>query len=101
MAGNLDRFVQLTKRGLTDRAILADALDVQSTSIGWKANLPQGGQVLQPFADPEVVETIEIEVIDHRGGLHDPGIGGAGFGIAPLLGAPCLFLWNHRAGVFS
>ena len=65
---------------------------------------PVGGWLcadLQKERPEVVVETIEIEVIDHRGGLHDPGIGHTGFGIAPLLGAPCLFLWNHRAGVFS
>lgn len=37
---------------LTEGRIVADSLDVEQTSIGLSADLPQGGQVDQPLADP-------------------------------------------------
>lgn len=37
---------------------------------------------------PEVgVEGVDVEVVHHRREPHDPGVGGAGVGVAPLLGA--------------
>src|SRR5512135_3023067 len=41
-----------------------------------------------------VVEAVEVEVVDHGRGPHDPGVGPAGVGIATLLGAEdrCLLL---------
>ncbi len=48
-----------SERGVSDRAIVADPSDVQQASIGLKADLPQGGEVRQPFADPEVAGIID------------------------------------------
>jgi len=39
--------------------LVADSLDVQETSVGGEADLPQGGQVAQPFADPEVTGVVD------------------------------------------
>jgi hypothetical protein len=35
-------------------AVVADSLNVQQTSVGSEADLPQGGKVFQPLADLEV-----------------------------------------------
>src|SRR5215471_2635814 len=37
---------------------MAEAFDFEKTSVGWKADLPQFGQVTQPFADGEVARII-------------------------------------------
>jgi hypothetical protein len=37
---------------------VGDLLDVQQTSVGSKADLPQSGQVLQAFADGEVARIV-------------------------------------------
>ena len=47
------------ERRFTDRAVVADPLDVQETSVGLKADLPQGGEVRQPSADREVVRVVD------------------------------------------
>ena len=47
------------ERVFADRAIVADPLDVQETSVGLKADLPQGGEVRQPSADVEVVRVVD------------------------------------------
>src|SRR5215469_18756762 len=39
---------------LANEAVVSDGLDVEETSIGLKADLPQRGEVLESFADPEV-----------------------------------------------
>ena len=38
---------------------MAERLDVQKTSVGLKADLPQSGQVLQPFADMKVTGIVD------------------------------------------
>ncbi len=38
---------------------MAESLDVQETSVGFKADLPQSGQVLQPLADVEVACVVD------------------------------------------
>ena len=42
-----------------DGAIVTAVLDVQETSIGLKADLPQGRQMLQPFAQGEVTGVVD------------------------------------------
>jgi hypothetical protein len=42
------------ERPLTGGQAVADPLDVEQTSVGLEADLPQRGQVLQPLADPKV-----------------------------------------------
>jgi len=44
---------------LGDGTVVADRLDVQQTSIGVKADLPQGGEVRQPTTDREVPGVVE------------------------------------------
>jgi hypothetical protein len=39
--------------------IVAESLDAQQASVGREADLPQGGQVGQPFADDEVVRVVD------------------------------------------
>jgi hypothetical protein len=39
--------------------IVADALDVEQTSIGFEADLPQCGQVLQLLADTEIARVVD------------------------------------------
>jgi len=51
--------VDLTKRVFAHGAIVADRLDVQETSVGLEADLPQGGQIMQPFADVEVAGVVD------------------------------------------
>jgi len=38
---------------------MAESLDVEQTSVGGKADLPQRGQVGQPFPDPEVAGVVD------------------------------------------
>ena len=54
-----DRAGHAGERDVPDRAVVADPLDVQETSVGVKADLPQGGEVRQPSADREVVRVID------------------------------------------
>src|SRR5512135_2884327 len=56
---DLNRSIDLAERVFADGAVLADPLDVQETSVGLKADPPQGGQVGQPFADAEVARVVD------------------------------------------
>jgi len=47
-----------------DRAVVAESLDVQQTSIGLKADLPQGGEVCQPT--PERKVRVSLMVVSVR-----------------------------------
>ena len=53
------RLVDLLKGIFSQEAIVADLLDVQKTSVGLKADLPQSGQVFQPFANVEVTGIVD------------------------------------------
>jgi hypothetical protein len=44
---------------LADLTVVAGVKDVKQTSIGVEADLPQGGQVEQPFADVEVTGVVD------------------------------------------
>jgi hypothetical protein len=46
------------KAVLADEAIVADSLDVEQTSIGSKADLPECGKVVKPFSDVEVTAVV-------------------------------------------
>jgi hypothetical protein len=59
LTGNLAGLVDLLKSIFTQEAIMAERLDVQEASVGLKADLPQGGQVLQPFAYVEVARIVD------------------------------------------
>ena len=45
--------------GFTNGGVVADSLDVEETSIGGEADLPECGQVVQPFADAEVAGVVD------------------------------------------
>ena len=59
LAVDHDRLGNLSKGVRAEVAIMADPLDVQETSIGPEADLPQRGQVRQPLADPEVARVVD------------------------------------------
>jgi hypothetical protein len=44
--------------GAVDR-VVAEALDAEQASVGGEADLPQRGQIGQPFADPEVAGVVD------------------------------------------
>ena len=46
------------KAVLADKAVVADSLDVEQTSVGSKADLPECGKVVKPFADVEVAAVV-------------------------------------------
>ena len=54
-----DRSIQLPQGFFSDGAILAEAFDFENTSVGAKADLPQCGQVTQPFADGKVAGVVD------------------------------------------
>ena len=56
---DLDRSDDLIESIFADRAVVAETLDVEQTSVGLEADLPQGGQVLQPLADAEVARVVD------------------------------------------
>ena len=56
---HLDGPYHLLERLFTDRAIMGNRLDVQKTSVGFKADLPQGRQVLELLTDPEVACVVD------------------------------------------
>src|SRR4030088_1119855 len=43
----------------TADGVVADALDAQKAPVGCEADLPQGGQVSQPFRQPEVPGVVD------------------------------------------
>lgn len=43
--------VDRVERVFSDRAVVADSLDVQETSVGLEADLPECGKVLKPSAE--------------------------------------------------
>jgi hypothetical protein len=45
--------------GVADDRVVADRLGVEESPVGGEADLPQGGQVAQPFADPEVTRVVD------------------------------------------
>ena len=49
----------LLERIFADRTIVRYGLDVEKTSVGLEADLPQSRQVLQEFADAEVARVID------------------------------------------
>ena len=51
-----DRYwlLHVLERGFADEAIVADALDVEQTSVGCKADLAQFGKILDASADAKV-----------------------------------------------
>src|SRR5918911_2172266 len=58
LAVDLDRTVQPVQRLFSHGAVLAETLDLEQTSVGLKADLPQCGQITQPFADGEVSRVV-------------------------------------------
>src|SRR5919106_769877 len=59
----VDFVVELLKCSLqsffSHRAVMAEALDFEQTSVGLKADLPQCRQVTQPFADGKVTRVVD------------------------------------------
>src|SRR5689334_24213689 len=70
---------------------MGNSLDVEKTSVGLKADLPESGQVLQQFADAEVA------------GVVDGGFGAEGEAFLVILLDPCALVIdmqgrNHSVG---
>jgi len=42
-----------------ERGVMAESLDVEQTSVGIKADLPQGGKVSQPSSNGEVAGVVD------------------------------------------
>jgi hypothetical protein len=53
--GTMDLF----EGGFSDRAVVANSLGTQEAPVGLETELPQGGQVLEPSADLEVVGVVD------------------------------------------
>jgi len=56
----LNRLHDLLVGLLANEVVVSDGLDVEETSIGLKADLPQRGEVLQSFADSEVAGIVDV-----------------------------------------
>jgi hypothetical protein len=54
-----DRPLDACERRVADRAVVAESLDVQQTSVGVKADLPQRGEIAQPPREVEVVGVVD------------------------------------------
>ena len=54
-----DRLGDLAQGHFTQRAVLRDLLDVQETSVGAEANLPQQRQILEALAHAKVTRVID------------------------------------------
>ncbi len=54
-----DGLRDVVERGFADGGVVADSLDVEETSVGVEADLPECGQVVQPFADAEVAGVVD------------------------------------------
>ena len=56
-----DRYglLQVLERGFTNEAIVADALDVEKTSVGCKADLAQFGKILDASTDTKVTRVVD------------------------------------------
>jgi hypothetical protein len=59
LAGHQVWLVDLPKSVFAQKAIMADLLDMQKTSVGLEADLPQGWQIIQPFADVKVAGIVD------------------------------------------
>ncbi len=74
-----DGLGDLGEGGLADGGVVADSLDVEETSVGSEADLPECGQVGQPFPDAEIAGVVDgrlgakgdsfLVVLLHAGGL--------------------------------
>jgi hypothetical protein len=58
--------VHLIERLFAEEAVVSDSLDVQKTSVGLKANLPQSGEILESLANIEVVGVVDGGVSAER-----------------------------------
>ena len=54
MRFDLTRSVDLLEGFFCHDAVVGDFLDLRQASVGLKADAPQGGQVVQSFADIEI-----------------------------------------------
>jgi len=52
----------LAERPLADRAVVGKPFNLEQTAVGVKADLPQGGEILEPLADTEVPGIVVIVV---------------------------------------
>jgi hypothetical protein len=51
--------LHVLERGLADKAIVTDALDVEQTSVGCKADLAQLSKILDALADTKVAGVVD------------------------------------------
>jgi hypothetical protein len=51
--------LHVLEHGFADKAVVADALDVEQTSVGCKADLAQFGKVLEASANTKVTRIID------------------------------------------
>src|SRR4051794_10474169 len=56
---DLERLNDSIELSLADCTVVADSLDVQETSVGLEADLPQSGQVVQSLAEVEVTSVVD------------------------------------------
>jgi len=54
-----DRCGEIGERVGTVDGVVAEALDAEQAPVGGEADLPQGGQVRQPFGQPEVAGVVD------------------------------------------
>ena len=86
MAGLLDRAVDAAKGILGEDAVKAEALDFEQSAVGGKADVAQFGQVMQAFADAEVV------------GIVDGGLGAQGALLLVVLLDASVFVVDVERG---
>ena len=77
---------ELVEDGVADDRVVADRLGVEEAPVGGEADLPQGGQVAQSFADPEVA------------GVVDGGLGAKGSSFLVVLLDPGVLVLDVQAG---
>ena len=59
MAVDFHRTIQLVHRFFSHRAVVAEMFDLEKTSVGLEAYLPQRGQVTQPLAEVKVASVVD------------------------------------------
>jgi len=60
------RLVELLKRSFAAGTIMDEHLDVKETSVGRKADLPQGREISQPFADGEIAWVVPLMLLARK-----------------------------------
>src|SRR5207249_7893899 len=59
----------LAERALADRAVVREPFDLKQTAVGLEADLPQGGEILEPLADADVPGIVDRRLSAQRAAL--------------------------------